>query len=141
MTDKVAAFEPCQIDLDYFDGRKYTFRLTVVGIAEIQKHCGAGGVPVGIGVIYARLCHGGYFLEDLIEVIRQGLIGGGVASPEARRMIERYEPGTREGPALELWHELAYQVIGACVHGYIDPDEPSDPDEKKTDLTPAHRST
>jgi len=141
MTDKRADFEPCQIDLDYFDGHRYTFKLTVVGIAEIQKRCGVGDIPVGIGVVYARLAHGGYFLEDLTEVVRQGLICGGVASAEAREMIERYQPGAAEGRKLELWHRLSYDVICACVHGYIDPDAPVDEDEKKTGLSPDPPST
>lgn len=71
-----------------FGNGEYAFRLGLAQIAEIQNRTGAG-----IGAVYARLLKGRYilgngdsygnpgeaefFLADIIETIRQGLIGGG----------------------------------------------------------------
>lgn len=127
------------IDLPFADGT-YRFRLGLAQIAELQTKCG-----VGIGGLYARLLRGRYVLDsvslgltteaefhiaDVVEPIRQGLIGGrqgevdGVAvevtSTTAARLIENYlcaKDGTFQVPLREAWN-LAVAIIAALIEGY-----------------------
>ena len=127
------------IDLPFGDGI-YSFRLGLAQIAELQAKCG-----VGIGGLYARLLRGRYVIDtaalglsteaefhlaDVIEPIRQGLIGGRrgeadgqaveVTSIVAARLVENYlcaRDGALRVPLREAWN-LAGAVIGARIEGY-----------------------
>lgn len=137
------------IDLAFADG-EYRFALGLAQIAEIQRKCDAG-----IGAIYARVlqgrvgadvtvAHSGYAAyrhEDLVETVRQGLIGGGqgvvdgqdvkVSSLRANELVERYLLAL---PLVEQWN-LAAAVLFAKVEGYepaVDQAGEGDTTEKKT---------
>ena len=127
------------IDLPFADGI-YSFRLGLAQIAELQAKCG-----VGIGGLYARLLRGRYVIDtlslgltteaefhlaDVIEPIRQGLIGGKrgevdgqaveVSSIAAARLVENYlcaRDGTLLVPLREAWN-LAVAVMAALIEGY-----------------------
>jgi hypothetical protein len=126
------------VDLPFADG-VYSFRLGLAQIAELQAKCG-----VGIGGLYARLLRGRYLvgdaglglaseaefhLADLIEPIRQGLIGGRrgevdgqpveVGTIAAARLVENYlcgRDGTLHVPLREAWN-LAVAILAALVEG------------------------
>lgn len=126
-----------------FGDGEYMFRLTLSGINEIQKKCGAG-----IGKVWSRLArarlnfigedsgvpfnaHTGeaadFHIEDIVEPIRQGLLGGGMGEADgkevkvtplvANRLIEAYVLGR---PLQEGW-ALAYAIVGGQVEGYDPP--------------------
>lgn len=124
------------IDLEFADGT-YSFALKLPGIKAIQDACG-----IGIGGLYARLLRGRYVFEegpignpaeaefyvgDLIEVIRHGLIGGGagmvggspvVVTPlVANRLIDAY---VMTQPLRSAW-TIATSVCMACIDGYESP--------------------
>lgn len=127
------------IDLPFADGI-YSFRLGLAQIAELQAKCG-----VGIGGLYARLLRGRYVIDtvslgltteaefhlaDVIEPIRQGLIGGRrgevdgasveVTSIVAARLVENYlcaRDGSLQVPLREAWN-LAVAIIAALIEGY-----------------------
>jgi hypothetical protein len=126
------------IDLAFADGT-YSFNLGLAQINEIQSKCGAG-----IGAIYARVCKGRYLMEsvtfgnpleseyridDLIETIRQGLIGGGkgmvddkeviVTAFRANELVANYvlAPGN---PLKDAW-TLAAAILTARIEGYTPP--------------------
>lgn len=127
------------VQLEFGDG-VYTFRLTLAGVDEIQRKCRAG-----MGEVYARILAGRYAngplgdfgnplegkwrSEDLIEVIRQGLIGGKhgmsdekpveVTAPIANALIENYVVGL---PLAKAW-SIAAAVCMAAIEGMDDPDE------------------
>lgn len=122
MSEPVPDYHPCEIELEFADG-SHVFKLTLKTIAELQEKCGAG-----IGAIYARIANGTYRAEDLVEVCRLGLIGGGMEGPDARKLLDRY---CVDRWPLEKWHGHAYAIMVACVHGYQAPDQPDDA-EKKT---------
>lgn len=127
------------IDLPFADGI-YSFRLGLAQINELQAKCG-----IGIGGLYARLLRGRYevdelavglaseadfHLADVVEPIRQGLIGGRrgevdgqpveVSSIAAARLVEHYVCG-RDGalrvPLREAWN-LAVAIVAALIEGY-----------------------
>lgn len=118
MTER-PSYAPCEVELEFGDGW-HTFRLPLARLAELQEKCKAG-----IGTIYVRVLSGEFYAEDLYETVRLGLIGGGMAGPEARRMIERY---CNDWP-LDRWHKLAVSVLAASMHGYRAPTEEEGPGE------------
>ncbi len=133
------------LDLKFADGA-YTFKLGLAQIVEIEQKCGAG-----IGAIYARTLKGRYGFDEgdiypelaeyrfpeLIEVIRQGLIGGAsgevdgspvsVSSVRAGDLIDRYVLNISDQRLrlTQVWM-LAYAILAALIEGYTPPkkDEP-----------------
>lgn len=148
------------VDLKFADGA-YTFKLGLAQIVEIEQKCGAG-----IGAIYARTLKGRYGFDEgeiypelaeyrfpeLVEVIRQGLIGGAsgevdgravvVSSVRAGDLIDRYvlSVGDQRMRMTQVWM-LAYAILSALIEGYAPPkkDEPapSRPTRKRKSTGPA----
>lgn len=131
-----------KIELNFADG-EYLFALPLARIAELERKCGAPGPPIGIGEIFSRVLQGAaktqdgetylvaavarFHAVDLIETIRQGLIGGahGMVNGEevkvtpaiADRLIQSY---VADRPLQEAWN-LTVSILGACVLGYDPP--------------------
>jgi hypothetical protein len=150
------------IDLKFADG-EYSFKLGIGQIAEIERKCGSG-----IGAIYARTLLGRYGMGDgdimptqaeyrfseLVEVIRQALIGGGqglvdgqdvkVSSVRANDLIESYVLGlTDKRMAMRQTWALAASILAALIEGYSPPkkDEPGEsPATPKKGSTSRRRS-
>ena len=135
------------IELEFADGR-YTFKLGLAQINELQAKCGCG-----IGALYARVLKGRYTLEglsfghpgeadyhvaDVIEPIRQGLIGGGqgeadgqpiaVTSIVANRLVASYTYPER--PLSEAW-TLAAAILSTAIDGYTPKKKEAEPEPKK----------
>jgi len=137
------------IDLFFADG-VYTFKLGLAQINEIETKCGSG-----LGAIFARLLRGRYGVVgqetfgaaaeadwkicDLIEPIRQGLIGGNKAVVDG---IEVKLTGARinelvanyvlaPGKLDEAW-TLSVAILTACIQGY-------EPPKKAEPVAPAPR--
>ena len=131
------------ITLAFGDG-EYTFRLGIAQIEELQRKCG-----VGIGGLCARLLKGRYqiaglpigtpneaefFLADVVEPIRQGLIGGNegvvdgvqiaVSTVRANQLIEAYVLPPR--PLADAW-TLSAAIVGALIAGYSPPKKAEPP--------------
>ena len=121
------------MSLSFADG-VYDFKLTLHGIKEIQEKCG-----VGIGKVWSRLAASRlnylgedlgiptaaeFRIEDIVEPIRQGLLGGGRGTADgedvkvnpavANRLIEAY---VINRPMQEGW-ALAYAIVGGLVEGW-----------------------
>ncbi len=135
---------------EFADG-KYRFALGLEQIEEIQTRCKAG-----IGEVYARVLQGRvagdmevghpayamYRHEDLLETIRQGLIGGGegmvdgqevkVTALRANELVDRYLLGDAAMPLTDQW-KLAAAILFAKVEGYTPPD--GEVDKKKETVT------
>lgn len=135
------------VDLRFGDGA-YKFALGLGQIAEIERKCDAG-----IGAIYARTLRGRfgtgaeeivpteaeYRFAELVEIIRQGLIGGGegevdeqpvkVSSVRANDLVDAYVLGIgdRRTALRETW-AVAASVLMALIEGYTPPKktEPGD---------------
>jgi hypothetical protein len=135
------------IDLAFADGT-YRFALGLAQINELQIKCNAG-----IGAIFARVLQGrvtedvstghpayaAYYLTDLTETVRQGLIGGGsgivdgqevkVSSLRANALIDNYLLAL---PLMEQW-DLAAAILHAKIIGYTG--DADDAPEKKSPMT------
>ncbi|WP_257541010.1 gene transfer agent family protein [Sphingobium sp. CFD-1] len=106
-----------EIDLPFADGI-YAFRLPIKRICEIEEKAGP------IDLVKHRLMQGGWSIHDVVETIRQGLIGGGkgevngkaveVTSLRANSLVENYI----DGHALAEHHITAKAIIAALYVGY-----------------------
>lgn len=72
------------VTLVWGDG-EYTFRLGIGELRELDAKTG-----VGPGVLHARLVAGTWRVDEPREVLRLGLIGGGLSPGEAYRLVVRY---------------------------------------------------
>jgi hypothetical protein len=139
------------IDLEFADG-EYTFTLGLEQIEELQRKCsiGIGGLFARVlkgcvkepitGTIYVNPSAGEFFAVDIIETLRQGLIGGGkgvvdgvetkVTHILANNLIKTY---VLARPLADSW-SLAAAVLGACVVGY-DPPKKDEPAEERAPQT------
>ncbi|MCZ7451034.1 gene transfer agent family protein [Agrobacterium rhizogenes] len=97
-----------RIELDWGDGT-YTFRLAWGQLIELQEKCDAGPY-----VILQRLQTGAWQIEDISNVIRLGLIGGGMTAVDAlkktRAYVEAFPPMDNLLPAQGI---LAAALMGA----------------------------
>jgi hypothetical protein len=73
-----------RLTLDWADGT-YTFRLAWGELAELQEQCNAGPY-----VILDRLYTRQWRIEDVSNVIRLGLIGGGMEPVKALKLVRSY---------------------------------------------------
>lgn len=121
------------IDLEFADG-EYRFALPLAQIDELQRKCGAG-----IGAIFSRVLKGAsrhgndiilapgqaeFYAGDLIETVRQGLIGGKRGTVDGteievnpsvvKRLLDAY---VMDQPLSRAW-ELAVAILGAVIVGY-----------------------
>lgn len=138
------------IEIEFADG-SYTFALPLPRIHELEAK-----TSIGIGGLYSRMVKGvmevgnkvfmdpaqaDFHASDIIETIRQGLIGGGkgvvneaevqVTATVANRLIVNY---VLTEPLYQHW-SLAVAILGVCVKGY-DPPKKAEPAEERAEETP-----
>jgi hypothetical protein len=90
------------------------FCLAKVGLLlDLEDKCRAG-----IGTIFGRLESGHYFVNDVRETIRLGLIGGGMSAEKAMAAVKNHV----DGRPLALSVLIAHAVIEAVLIGV--PDDP-----------------
>jgi len=63
---------------------EHDFRLTLGGLRELQEKCDAGPLQ-----IMTRLNSGEYRIDDVLQTLRIGLIGGGMEPAKAWALVER----------------------------------------------------
>lgn len=124
------------ITLPFADG-EYLFRLPIRQIIEIEGKAGF------IDAVKNRLIHGGFGIQDVVEVIRHGLIGGGkglvndVTAPvdelRANSLVETYV-GNKP---LAISAQIAKQIVAALYVGY----EPEGENPPKKDETQESRES
>lgn len=92
----------------FFGDGERAFTLTDPMIAELERLTGTG-----IGSLFLRLTRSDFRLNDLTEVIRLGLIGGGTSPEDAARLVETYG---RHRPIAEVL-PLALDILDARWNG------------------------
>lgn len=65
-------------------GGEHSFRLAVGEMRALEQRCDAGVV-----VILMRLLGQSWKIDDVVQVLRLGLIGGGMAEKEAQTTIDK----------------------------------------------------
>lgn len=68
-------------------GGEHEFCLTIGHLRTLEQRLNAG-----TGVILTRLWAGQFYLDDVIEVVRLGLMGGGLSEARANLLLERTYP-------------------------------------------------
>lgn len=109
-----------EIALPFADG-EYLFKLPIKRIVEIEAKSGP------IDLVKHRLMAGGWSIHDVVETIRQALIGGGkgwvngvaveVTALRANSLIDNYV----DGQAIAEHHLTAKAIIAALYVGYTPP--------------------
>lgn len=92
----------------YFGDSEKTFTLTSEMISELQRKTG-----VGIGALYARFMRQDFHFADMVEIIRTGLIGGGMSPVDAQTLIDTY---AKPRPIMEVF-PLAFDILDARWNG------------------------
>lgn len=147
------------ISLPFADG-EYTFRLGLAQINEIQNRTGDG-----IGAVFARLLKGRFYragpngevvigdptqaeyrVEDILVVIRQGLLGGGKAivdgaevkvdAARVNELMQSYVFPADGCPLKDAW-ALAAAILHPAIEGYDPPGEAAPPEEAAPDESEA----
>lgn len=95
------------------EGGKYIFRLRIGELRELQEKVNAGPQTV-----LQRLATGAWYVDDIRETLRLGLIGGGLAPAKALKLVERYVDA-EDRPLIEN-APAAQAVILAAVIGVGD---------------------
>jgi len=96
------------IELDFADGT-YVFRLAIGELEELQEK-----TAVGPYALLRRLLSNDWRIEDVIHVIRLGLIGGGKTAEEARNLTRRY---VEQRPNWMSNAMVAQAVVSAALVG------------------------
>ena len=106
------------IELPWADGL-YKFRLGIGQLRELQEKCNAGPAEIA-----ARISTHTWRVDDVREVLRLGLIGGGTEPVVALKLVERYYD---DRPLLESVKPAQTILLTALVGSAEDPvgkDEP-----------------
>lgn len=101
----------------YFGDGEKTFALTDPMLRELENKTGAGA-----GLLYQRCMSAQFYLTDIIEIIRLGLIGAGTSPVDAQHLIDTY---ATDRPLMEIV-PLALDVLEARYSGKAAPLEAQD---------------
>lgn len=99
------------IELPFGDGR-HLFRLPIGQwrvLEELRK--------IGPRRLYDRVRQGDWFVDDLYHAIRLGLIGGGLAAPEALRLTDLYFGDWLASKGLLNAEGLVILIMGTSLAG------------------------
>lgn len=115
------------VTFDWGDGT-YTFRLGLKEVRELQEN---PRINLGPLALFRRIENDQWLIDDLREVIRLGLIGGGVKPDKATKLIYRYFD---DFPPID--HKIpAMTILSAFLIG-----DPADPVGKTTAAEDANGS-
>lgn len=98
----------CEKTIAFGDG-DYLFKLPLKWIEELERQTGTT-----IGDLFVRTATYSFSVKEITEIIRCGLIGGGLDPTRARKLIETYI----DGYPLEKMFGLASIILVGCVEGY-----------------------
>ena len=92
----------------FFGDAEHRFCLTDPMLAELEKITG-----LGTGVLFFSMIPPAYPAEHLREIIRLGLIGGGMAPEQAKRLCDAYATNRPIAETLALaWEILSARWTG-----------------------------
>lgn len=124
-----------EVTLAWADG-DYTFRLAIKQLMELQDKCNAGPA-----FILSRLMQGTWFVNDIRETVRLGLIGGGMDPAAALKLVRWYVEERPLAESIMLAKALLMAVILPIEDDPLGkPEAPKDPSES-TAKSPSAQST
>ncbi|MHA6646405.1 gene transfer agent family protein, partial [Mesorhizobium sp. A623] len=96
----------------YFGDGDKVFALKPELVFELERKAGAG-----IGALYAKFMGAQFHFTDILEIIRLGLIGGGMSPADAQIQIDTY---AKPRPILETY-PLAFDILETLWSGNPEP--------------------
>lgn len=99
-----------------WDGGEHAFRLRIGELRALQSATGVGPL-----FLLGRITGSQWFVDDIIETVRLGLIGGGMGEVDAKQLVDRVFGGDNT-PAIYKASLLAVLILKNAVMG-----EPGDP--------------
>lgn len=114
-----------------WEGGEHRFLLTIKELRALQTKCDAGPA-----FILMRLQSGQWRVDDIIETVRLGLIGGGLKPDEARKLVTNY---VEEVP-LSKTIPLAQAILMDSILGPED-DPAGELDREMVDQSENHSQT
>lgn len=96
----------------YFGDGEKIFALTYPMLKELEHK-----TETSIGALYAKFMAGQFHFDDILEIIRLGLIGGGTSPAEAQNLIDTYG---KPRPILETY-PLAFDIFETAWSGNPEP--------------------
>lgn len=112
-----------------FAGAEYTFRLGIAALQKVQEKCDAGPEE-----LLKRYFNGDWRVQDVREVLRQGLISGGPMDVNKVDILLRAE--FDDLPMLQFV-KLAQAVVMAALVGAPDENDKDDDDTGEPEGEPA----
>lgn len=107
-------------------GAQRPFRLRFGDVLDLEEACG----KVGVGALYLRMGRHEYFAKDVYHTILRGLIGGGMAPSEARRLVDDRFDHVPMATSLNLAVEILVNLMAGIepddTQAKGDPDTPHD---------------
>lgn len=97
-----------------FAGAKRVFALRFGDVMDLEEACG----KVAIGALYKRVVAFDFRAKDIFEVLRIGLVGGGMEASAARRLVQERLDAGRLAPLAEL----AASVLLTLMDGAPEPE-------------------
>ncbi len=99
-----------------WQGGEHDFCIAAIGnILALEQCCNAG-----IATIYGRLANGSWYLNDIRETIRLGLIGADMPADEAMKAVKTFVDANPKGLGPSVL--IAMAVLEAALVGV--PDDP-----------------
>lgn len=109
---------------------EYPFRLGIKQIEELQEKRDQGPFR-----LFRALCSGDWYIQDITEILRLGLIGGGMKPSSAVPLVKRY---VEEYPLTEHL-DVATAVLGVALFG-PDDEKPGKPKAGEEIPTPSRET-
>lgn len=110
-------------------GGEHDFRLTLGDLRALQDKTGRGPEE-----ILSRLAARTWHVDEAIETVRLGLIGGGMAKDEARRLVNLIA----EGEPLVEFRLTAFEILSRVLYPQdVEPEKSTAPETRPDDGTSA----
>lgn len=132
--------------LEWADG-EYPFALLGRQIEELEsisRNPTTGRNGVGVCAIWRRLMGGEWYWSDVVNIVRLGLIGGGMGPVEAKRLVEFYVgevPLSSMEPNPNSPLSVAQAVLAAAMIGVGGPRADSEDDEEDGETEEGEQQT
>lgn len=112
-----------------WEGGEHPFKLNIGELRALQAATGVGPL-----FLLGRITGSQWMVDDIIETIRLGLIGGGMPEKEAKTLTDRVF--TENTPALYRSMLLAVRILRDAVMG--EPDDPVGDEGESQAGNPTH---
>lgn len=109
---------------------EHRFRLALKQLQELQSKCNAGPME-----IIDRLVTRRWRVEDIREIIRLGLIGGGLTPLKAHTLVERYVDNRPWAESLAPAQTILYTAMVGDLTDSVGKDEAGETKSEATQTT------